>query len=160
MAHRFRFRTLRQGGSRCLSEIPPHEERRLLIFDGLCVICNTGARFVLERDRQRSIFFAQAQSEKTKPILRKYGISDEDIMRRVAFIDAGEVYRGAAAAVQVAKYLKFPWWPLHYGGLLVPSLILEPLYDVVAKRRYQLLGKYDSCKIPTEAERKQFIDFD
>ena len=132
----------------------------IIVFDGVCNICNGGIKFVdrFEKMNNDRLYVAWAQNEETtKPLLRKLDISDQSIMDRFAFIEYDAIhgdirlYRASSAALQCATYLKFPL-NLMIVGIIIPESFRDFVYDAVAKSRYQLFGKTDKCQID-EARR-------
>lgn len=132
----------------------------IIVFDGVCNICNAGIKFVdrFEKNNNDKLYVAWSQNEEiTKPLLRKLDISDQSIMDRFAFIEYDAVhddvrlYRASSAALQCSTYLKFPL-NLMIAGIIIPEPVRDWMYDVIAKSRYQLFGRTDKCQID-EARR-------
>ena len=127
----------------------------VIVFDGVCNICNAGINFVdrFEKEDSNKVYVAWAQNEGvTKPMLRSLDISDQSIFDRTAFIeydrrdDNLRVYRSSSAGLQIATYLRFP---LSAGiiGVIVPEPLRDWIYDVIAQNRYQWFGRTDRCQI-------------
>lgn len=95
------------------------------------------------------------QSEKAKEIVDqiKIDISNPDTF--ILFID-GKIYTKSTAALMVCKELKSPIRFL-YLLIITPKFLRDFIYDLVAKNRYKIFGKKDSCRIPTEAEKSKFL---
>ena len=134
----------------------------IIVFDGVCNICNAGIKFVdkFEKKSSNKLYVAWAQNEDiTKPLLRSLNISDKSIHDRFAFIeydathDNLRLYRASSAALQCATYLRFP---LNLGivGIVIPEPFRDWIYDIIAKNRYQMFGRTNQCQID---EARQII---
>src|SRR5690349_21829261 len=128
------------------------EEQRVILFDGVCNLCNTSVIFVLQHERQPLFNFASIQSETGKELLNWCGLPP-GYTEAVVLIDKGKTYFGSTAALKIGQTLKFPWSFLSYMGLVVPKIIRDWVYSQIAKYRYDLLGKSwfgkrDVCMVP------------
>jgi predicted DCC family thiol-disulfide oxidoreductase YuxK len=133
------------------------QHQKIILFDGVCNLCNTSVIFVLDREKQPTFKFASIQSEKGKELLQWCGLP-EDFNQAVILIDDRTIYLGSTAALKIGRYLKFPWSVLSSIGLLVPKLIRDWLYSKIAKYRYQWFGKKDVCMVLTESLKYRFMD--
>ena len=132
------------------------QHQKIILFDGICNLCNGSVIFVLERE-QRPIFkFASIQSETGKELLEWCGLA-KDFNQAVILIDEGKVYSGSTAALKIGQSLKFPWSVLSSLGLLVPTFVRDWVYVQIAKHRYQWFGKRDVCMVPTENLKAKFL---
>ena len=132
------------------------KEQHIILFDGICNLCNSSVIFVLEREKYPLFQFASIQSEAGKDLLNWCGLPS-NYSQAVILIVHGEVYSGSAAALKIGRYLKFPWSILSSMGLLVPKFMREWVYIQIAQHRYQWFGKRDICMIPTESLKARFI---
>ena len=128
---------------------------KLILFDGVCVLCNGLMRFVLRHERDAEFFFAPIQSATGRRALAMHGQAVED-WNSVVVIDGVSIYRKSAAALRLARALKVPWSWLAVFGLL-PPFLRDWLYDRVARNRYRLFGRYDACQVPSPEERKRIL---
>ena len=126
----------------------------LILFDGVCNLCNQAVDFIIRRDRQKLFKFAALQDPSVKPILDKFGINNE-YLDSLILIKGAEIYFRSRAALEIAKKLQQPW-PLWYAGIVVPSGIRDFFYDWIAKFRYRIFGKKNTCRIPNEEEKSKF----
>ena len=139
----------------------PTPANPLLLYDGICGLCNRLNAFVLKRDRKAQFRFASLQSQTGQQLLRQYGRDprDLDTFYVIANHDSGSplLMERAGAGLFVLKTLGGPWrWTGVFGVL--PDSLLNFAYDCLARRRYRLFGKYDQCMMPTAEHRERFID--
>lgn len=127
----------------------------IVFFDGVCNFCNGTINFVIDRDKKNRFKFAPLQSELAKETLPKYGVNPEDL-DSIVLIQNGKAYQKSSAVLKIAKELSMPW-SLIYGFYFIPAFIRNPIYVLIAKNRYKLFGKSESCRIPTPEMRAKFI---
>ena len=127
----------------------------VIIFDGVCELCNRSVNIVLKRERKQEIRFTANQNEPGRKILKEHGM-DPDAPATVFFLENGKLYKESTAALRVTRHMKFPW-PLMYGFIIVPPFIRNAVYRWIAKNRYKWFGKHDTCRIPTPEERARFL---
>jgi predicted DCC family thiol-disulfide oxidoreductase YuxK len=133
----------------------------LVLYDGVCGLCNRLNQFVLPRDTQAVFDFASIQSRAGREILTRFGCDPDDLNTFFVVVN----YRGAApavlskarAALFVIKTLGAPWRWLGVVGV-VPSALLDRGYDLIARHRYRLFGRYERCLLPAPQYRDRFID--
>ena len=132
------------------------EQQKIILFDGVCNLCNSSVIFVLQREQSRTFQFASIQSESGKDLLEWCGLPS-NYSQAVILIYCGKIYIGSTAALKIGQKLKFPWSILASLGLLVPKFVREWVYSQIAKQRYRWFGKRDVCMVPTEGLRARFI---
>ena len=132
------------------------KQQKIILFDGVCNLCNGSVIFILEREKQLIFQFASIQSETGNELLEWCRLP-KDFNQAVILIDEGKIYLGSTAALKIGQYLNFPWSILSYLGLVVPRFIRDWVYNQIARHRYQWFGKRDMCMIPTESLRARFI---
>ncbi len=133
----------------------------VLLYDGVCGFCNSTVQTILKLDKKGTMRFAALQSEFAKSILQRHpglqGI-DSIVLVEPAYGDNEErVFVRSAAALRVAAYLGGPWKLLR-GASIVPAPIRDFCYDLIARYRYRIFGKYDSCMLPSADTRARFLD--
>ncbi len=135
--------------------VPPFpDDKALIVFDGVCVLCNSFARFVAKRDRAERFRFAQAQSELGGALYRHYGLSDTAFETNLLIAD-GRAYGRHEAFAQILSMLGAPWSAAP-ALLPLPRSLRDWLYERVARNRYRLYGKYETCPLlqdPSIAKR-------
>src|SRR5262245_17483258 len=95
---------------------------KIILFDGICNLCNGSVIFILGREKQPIFKFASIQSEAGRKLLKWCGLPN-DFNQAVVLIDEGRAYLGSTAALKIGGYLKFPWSILSYMGFIVPKFI-------------------------------------
>lgn len=133
----------------------------VVLYDGVCALCNGFVRFVLARDRAGRIGFAPLQSEVARRALQRHGrrAGDLDTMYLIAdYEQPGErVFERSAAVLETCRRLGGVWaWVSVLR--LVPGPVRDLVYSLVVRCRYRLFGKYESCPLPPPAWRQRFID--
>lgn len=132
---------------------PTH--RPILLFDGVCNLCNGTVRFVVARDAKRQFLFAPLQSEVGKALLRRHGLTS-DALDTFVLIEHSRVYTRSTAALRVARSLRTPWWAL-YALIWIPRAIRDRVYGLVARRRYDWFGRRETCSLPAPHLRDRFL---
>jgi len=128
---------------------------KLILFDGVCNLCNSFVQFVIKNDKQKLFKFSSLQSENSKSILLNLGV--EQNLKTVILIDDGVAYFKSDAALKIMKQLQFPFKILCIF-IIVPRFIRNWVYDFIAKYRYKFFGKKDTCMVPTQELKERFID--
>jgi predicted DCC family thiol-disulfide oxidoreductase YuxK len=133
-----------------------HHNDTILFFDGVCNLCNSSVDFVLRNDREHRVLVAPLQGTTAREILLPHGIDPEQLDSLVLWKN-GNVYRYSDAALQVAGYLRAPW---SWGKalLILPRALRDPIYKWIARNRYKIFGKKETCRLPTPEERARFIE--
>jgi len=133
--------------------------RPLILFDGICNLCNSTVRWIIERDKQGRFDFASLQSDAARRELHKVlDASEIDALpESIVLVDSDGVYTRSAAALRITRGLGFPYALLGLG-VLVPRPIRDAVYDVIAGRRYRWFGQRDSCMTPTSDVAERFLD--
>ena len=135
--------------------------RHLLLYDGVCGLCDRFVRFVLARDHRGRFRFATLQGPVGRDLVAAFG-RDPDRLETVHVVvdyrsDAARVLNRSAAALFVLGQLGWPW---RLASILrwVPAALRDRLYDRVAAHRYRLFGRHAACPAPDPAYRDRFID--
>ena len=139
-----------------MSDQAEAERQRIILFDGVCNLCNGSVVFVLQHEKRPTFLFASIQSEAGKELLERCGLPP-DYQEAVVMIDDGKCYLGSTAALRIGSDLRFPWSMLADLCLLVPTLLRDWVYRVVARHRYQWFGKRDVCMVPTPDLKARFL---
>jgi predicted DCC family thiol-disulfide oxidoreductase YuxK len=135
----------------------PPAHHTVVIFDGVCNLCNAAVNFVIDRDPADRFRFAPNASEAAQAQLRRCGAPDGLTSQTILLVEPdGRCYSRSAAALRIARRLKAPW-PLLYAGVALPRPVRDWLYDQVARRRYRWFGKRDACRMPTPALQARFL---
>src|SRR3984893_5509564 len=117
----------------------------LILFDGVCILCSRGCRFVSKRDRRGYFRFVPIQLAEGRPLAEQLGI-DPDRPDSFAFVANGQAYVKSEAALRIARELpRWQWtWVFHF----IPRVIRDAIYDLVARNRYRWFGRRDACILP------------
>lgn len=134
------------------SEVSSH---KIILFDGVCNLCNSSVTFVIKRDLKNQFKFAALQSDAGKQLVLAHGI-DTSSVDSIIFIENGKAYTKSTAALRIAKHLGGAY-PLMMGFMIIPTFLRNWVYDWVAKNRYKWYGKKESCMIPTPELRSKFL---
>lgn len=128
----------------------------LVVFDGLCVLCSTGVRFMLARDPAGSSHFIAIQSPLAVALYRHYHLDAERFDTFMVLMD-GVPYLRWAGILAAARTLPAPWRWLGQIGRLVPGIIGDRIYDVVQRNRLSWFGKRQTCLLPDARTRARMI---
>ena len=128
----------------------------IIIFDGVCNLCNGAVQFAIERDPTAIFRFASLQSDFGQSILAQ-NVGGTAGGGTIILLENGKVYDRSTAALRVARQLS-GWIKYLYVFIIVPKFIRDFVYKIVAKNRYRWFGKQESCWLPTKALKARFLD--
>ncbi|MFN0203049.1 MAG: thiol-disulfide oxidoreductase DCC family protein [Bacteroidia bacterium] len=128
---------------------------KIIIFDGVCNLCNSSVDFVIRRDKAGIFKFTANQHEKGKAILAENAVPS-DAVNTIYFYEDGKLYHRSTAALRIARHLPFAW-NLLYGFIIVPTFVRDAVYNFIAKNRYRWFGEKSTCRLPTKEERARFL---
>ena len=127
----------------------------LLLFDGICNLCNISIQLILKHEQDHIIKFTPLQSEiAQQTLLRTNSILKAS--ESIIFIEQHRIFYKSDAVIQISYHLKKPWRWISYIRIL-PRSVRDFLYDLVAKYRYDIFGKKEKCMIPTEDYKHRFL---
>lgn len=128
----------------------------LVLFDGECVMCSWFFQFMLARDTGERFNFATAQSELGQALYRALGLPTDRFETYLVIVD-GVIYQRLDAFAAAMGALGHPWRLLSVARVL-PRPVKDGLYGLIARNRYRMFGRRDSCLIPTPELRARFLD--
>ena len=131
------------------------KDHKIILFDGVCNLCNGAVTYIIKRDKKNLFKFAALQSEIGQQLISKFNI-DTSKVDSIILIDGEKHYEKSSAALRIAKYLSGAY-PLLFGFMVVPKFIRNAVYDYIAKNRYKWFGKKESCMIPTAELKSKFL---
>ena len=135
--------------------------QHLILYDGVCGLCNRWLRHILPRDPIGLFHFASLQSDAGRSLLQQYGRNPDLLDTIYVFVDfkspSPEILSRARAALFVLGRLDSPWRLLALFRVL-PTFVLDAGYAIIARNRYRLFGKSDYCQAPPANQRDRFID--
>ena len=128
----------------------------IVLFDGVCNLCNGAVNFIIDRDPRNRIRFASLQSDVGTELLQKHKIDPNDT-DSIVLIEDGKASVRSTAALRIVRHLK-GLWPALFVIVIVPRPLRDFVYRGIAKRRYKWFGRREACRIPTPEERYQFLE--
>lgn len=128
----------------------------IVVFDAQCLLCNGWVQFLLRHDRRGDIRFASMQGVNGKRLLDAAGLEVEGL-DTLLVIQGERSWRHSAAIFRVLHQLGWPW-RLAWVAWLVPSVLRDPAYRAVARNRYRLFGRSESCILPPADFAQRFLD--
>ena len=132
------------------------EHGHVLLYDGVCGLCDSSVQFILRFDRKRRMRFATLQGEVGQAAFAQFpALRTVD---SVILLRPGGVAVRSTAVLEVARYLGGFWRLLAAPGWLLPRALRDRVYDFIARHRYRVFGKLDACRLPTPDERARFLD--
>lgn len=135
--------------------LPPGLPDRLVLFDGVCNLCNASVRFILRRDPSGKFHFAPLRSTVGKAVLEAAQLPTAHHDSFV-YVRQGRILERSTAALWMARDLGGAW-SLLYAFIIVPRPLRDGVYDLVARYRYRWFGKRDACMVPTPEQRARFL---
>ncbi len=134
----------------------------ILLYDGVCGLCNRFVQFIFRRDRKAIFRFASLQSASAGRILGRHSINPTslDTVYVVINHELPDEYllSRSDAALFVLKRLGGPWRSAASLLRLLPKFLRDPAYNTIARHRYRIFGRSDVCTLPRDADHKRFVD--
>jgi predicted DCC family thiol-disulfide oxidoreductase YuxK len=127
----------------------------IVLFDGVCHLCDGAVRFILKRERAAELKFAPLQSDSGKYLLQKYGYSPS-YLDGLILIENNRAHDRSSACLRIAGKLSFPW-NLLFPLLLIPKPLRDLIYGIIASVRYRWLGKKETCSLPQGEDQTRFL---
>lgn len=131
------------------------KKQPLILFDGVCNLCNHSVQFVIKKDSNNQFLFAPLQAEKIVTYLQKFPENFDNI-DSILLVTEKKIYTKSSAALKIAKELK-GIYPLLYVFYIIPKPVRDIVYDFIAKNRYKWFGKQESCMMPTPGVKEKFL---
>ena len=132
-----------------------HRDKAIILYDGVCILCNGFVQFLLRRDQKDIFRFAPIQAEEVEQWLASQ--LDEELREDTVILwYKDSLYTKSDVSVQVLRLLPFPW-PVLSVMRFIPKSIRDGIYDWIARKRYKWFGKKEQCPIPTPEDQRRFI---
>ncbi len=131
--------------------------RPVVLFDGYCNLCNGAVTFILKNEADSTLLFSSLSSNAGKQFLQERWTQDSAVPDSIIVIDRDGIYVKSDAALYIAGHLKTPWRFLSYFKW-VPRPVRDVVYDLIARNRYRVFGRQDTCMIPQPECISRFID--
>jgi predicted DCC family thiol-disulfide oxidoreductase YuxK len=134
---------------------PAPPEHPVVLFDGVCNLCNGSVQFIIARDPSAHFRFAPLDSAAARSLIGESAPLGA-VPDSIVLMDHRRMYTRSAAALRIARRLRFPW-PLLYALIIVPRPLRDAIYDFIARNRYRWFGKRDTCMVPSPELRARFL---
>ena len=132
------------------------EKNKIVLFDGVCNLCNRSVQFIIKHDKKKQFRFASLQGRYGQEFLKKYDLP-ADNFNSFILLEDDKAYTRSTGALRMLKHLG-GGWRLFYGFIILPKFIRDSVYNWVARNRYKWFGKRDECMIPTPELKTRFFD--
>jgi predicted DCC family thiol-disulfide oxidoreductase YuxK len=130
------------------------KQNAIILFDGVCNLCNASIRFVLARDQRDYFRFAPFQSAAGRSLAAKHNLTTD--LSTFFLIERGKVYQRSSAWLEIMRLLGKPWSALYFFRIM-PQSIRDWIYDLIGRHRYRLFGRQNSCPVPKRELRWKFL---
>ena len=134
----------------------------IVLYDGVCGLCNRLVQFLLKRDHKDLLRYASLQSDFAEIVLKRHGLNPKDLDTVCVVLNHGEsnerVLTRSDAILHLGKELGGIWSIGAACGRILPHWLRDSLYRFVARNRYRVFGKYDTCMLPEPRHRAKFLD--
>ena len=130
------------------------ENSAVILFDGVCNLCNWSVNFIIDRDPDAYFKFASLQSDYGKTRLAEFQIPMD--LESIVLIEGGKVYRSSTAALRISRKLSGLWCVL-FAFIILPPFIRNAVYHWVSNNRYRWFGKNEACRVPESGVVDRFL---
>ena len=132
------------------------KNKKIILFDGVCNLCNSSINYVIDHDKQDVFRFVSLQSDLGETIQEYLGIENKSLDTIILYVPNEAYYIKSTAAIKIMnEFLGF--WKLMQVFLILPSPVRDLVYNFIAKNRYKWYGKQESCRIPTPELKAKFL---
>ncbi|MFD2203965.1 thiol-disulfide oxidoreductase DCC family protein [Shivajiella indica] len=128
----------------------------IILFDGVCNLCNDAVDFIIKRDKKNKYKFVSLQDGIAQKLLENYKLT-EGFPDSILLVRGNDVFSKSRAALEISKNLS-GFWPIFYTLILFPGFLRDPIYDWIARNRYKWFGKKETCRLPNEREKSKFLN--
>jgi predicted DCC family thiol-disulfide oxidoreductase YuxK len=132
------------------------DSRKIVLFDGVCNLCNSTVQFILKRDKKKQFVFSSLQGKTGTALMQQFGLP-EGVYNSFMLVENGKLYTRSAGALRVLKLLG-GGWRLLYAFIIIPTFIRNAVYNWIARNRYKWFGKEESCWLPLPQWKDRFLD--
>ncbi len=131
------------------------QDKKIIVFDGVCILCNSFVQFILKKDKRKQFYFTTAQSDFVKEQLKPNPMN-ANAMDSVLYVKNGKVFTESTAALNIFSDLGGMWKLLSIFKL-IPPFIRNAVYRFIAKSRYRVFGMLDTCMMPPSEWKSRFL---
>ena len=128
----------------------------ILVFDAQCLLCNRWVQFVLRHDHKQQIQFASIQTPSGQALLSQAGLRVEGL-QTLLLVDGQRSWQHTAAIMRVLDAMGWPW-RMAWLIWLIPAPVRDSLYRWIARNRYRIFGRTDTCMVPAPSQKGRFLD--
>jgi predicted DCC family thiol-disulfide oxidoreductase YuxK len=132
------------------------DSRKIVLFDGVCNLCNRSVQFILQRDKKKQFVFSSLQGKTGTALMQQFGLP-AGMYNSFMLVENGKLYTRSAGALRVVKQLG-GGWRLLYVFMIIPAFIRDAIYNLIARNRYKWFGKEESCWLPSPQWKDRFLD--
>ena len=127
----------------------------VLLFDGVCNLCNASVQWLLTHDRRGIFRFAALQSGTGQALLQGFGL-DQEKFNSVVLVRGDRIFLRSDAPLEIVRYLGGAW-PLLYGLRIIPRFLRDAIYNWIARNRYRWFGRREACMLPRPEWKARFL---
>ncbi|HBH47903.1 MAG TPA: thiol-disulfide oxidoreductase [Bacteroidales bacterium] len=127
-----------------------YNPRNLIIYDGVCLLCDKFVRFVIKYDKKDRFRFKPYQHS-AESVMQQKGLES------VLLVNKNKTYDKSSAAIRILAMLRGPIWRGFFVLLIIPKPIRDFLYNLIARNRYKVFGRTDECILPDESVKHKFV---
>ncbi len=131
------------------------EKKSIIMFDGVCNLCNGFVNFLIVRDKHNKFQFGSLQSPVVADLLKQHNFLTNDLST-VILLEGDKLYYQSTAVLKILKQLG-GGWSLLYAFIILPKPLRDFFYNLIAKNRYKIFGRQDACMIPTPELKAKFV---
>ncbi len=136
-------------------DIEQLQDKSIVFYDGTCGFCQGSVQLVLQHNKKENLYFAALQSGILEQFLPDTAVP-EPLPDSIFFYEQGKLYAQSEAALRIARHLNIPFSWLYYFRI-IPLTFRDFVYSLVAKNRYLIAGRTESCLLPTPEQRGRFV---
>jgi len=132
------------------------ENKSIILFDGVCNLCNASVNFVIKHDKNEQFLFASFQSDAAKEIMLHFNLKNLNL-DSIVLIEGYKIHEKSTAILRITRHLN-SGFKLLYFFIVIPKFVRDWLYSYIAKNRYRFFGKRESCMIPSLELKNRFLN--
>jgi len=132
------------------------ENKSIILFDGVCNLCNNSVLFIIKRDQKNQFLFSSLQSDACEDILLQFQLKNSEL-KSIILIENGRVFEKSTAILKIVRHLPY-FWKWMYVFIIVPKFIRDFIYIIIANNRYKWFGKKETCMLPNKKMQVHFLE--
>jgi len=133
------------------------KNKKLVLFDGVCNLCNSSVQFIIRNDKNNIFLFAPLQGKTGKDVISEFNIDTRLTDSILLYSLKDDISTKSTAALKIAKQLKFPV-NLLVIFMVIPKFLRNWIYDLIARKRYKWFGKQNECMVPSTDLKAKFLE--